>query len=353
MACQRRSGARAVPRVQESGVVTRGLFVTFEGIEGCGKTTQVARAAAWMQAQGLPVLATRNPGGTELGRLLRDALLHSRGHIDAGAELLLMMADRRHHLKTMIEPALAEGTHVLCDRYTDASRAYQGAGRGLGEKRVDELHERWCRRDPDRTYLFDLPVETALARVAKRRGASYDRFEEEDEDFHRKVRAAYRRRARREPKRFVIIDASPSADSVFLSLEENLGLSSSLPGGTDERPRPGRPPRRARARAGSRRWRSRARRRSSAGPASIPSRPRARRVFRQRASRPHGGGAREAAPRESAALRGERRQGDDAADRARPRGRRRRHAASPTRRRAARSSSSTWIARRPRPSARS
>ena len=142
-------------------------FVTFEGIEGSGKTTQVARAAAWMQAEGLPVLATRNPGGTELGRLLRDALLHSRGHIDAGAELLLMMADRRHHLKTMIEPALAEGTHVLCDRYTDASRAYQGAGRGLGEKRVDELHERWCRRDPDRTYLFDLPVDAALARVAQ------------------------------------------------------------------------------------------------------------------------------------------------------------------------------------------
>ena len=210
--------------MQESGVVTRGLFVTFEGIEGSGKTTQVARAAAWMQAQGLPVLATRNPGGTELGRLLRDALLHSRGHIDAGAELLLMMADRRHHLKTMIEPALAEGTHVLCDRYTDASRAYQGAGRGLGEKRVDELHERWCRRDPDRTYLFDLPVDAALARVAKRRGASYDRFEEEDRDFHERVRAAYRRRARQEPKRFVVIDASRPADSVFLSLEENLLL---------------------------------------------------------------------------------------------------------------------------------
>jgi len=222
MACQSRSETIQRFRVQESRVVTRGLFVTFEGIEGSGKTTQVARAAAWMQAQGLPVLATRNPGGTELGRLLRDALLHSRGHIDAGAELLLMMADRRHHLKTMIEPALAEGTHVLCDRYTDASRAYQGAGRGLGEKRVDELHERWCRRDPDRTYLFDLPVDAALARVAKRRAASYDRFEEEDEDFHRKVRAAYRRRARMEPKRFVIIDASPSADSVFLSLEENL-----------------------------------------------------------------------------------------------------------------------------------
>jgi dTMP kinase len=201
---------------------SRGLFITFEGIEGSGKTSQIARAAEWMKARGLPVLATRNPGGTELGLLLRDALLHSKGHIDAGAELLLMMADRRHHLATVIEPALASGTHVLCDRYTDASRAYQGAGRGLGEAAVDALHRAWCRRDPDRTYLLDLPVEAALARVAKRRGASYDRFEDEDRDFHRKVRAAYRRRARMEPKRFVIIDASPSADSVFLSLEENL-----------------------------------------------------------------------------------------------------------------------------------
>jgi dTMP kinase len=202
--------------------VRRGLFVTFEGIEGSGKTSQIARAAAWMQAKGLPVLATRNPGGTELGLLLRDALLHSKGHIDAGAELLLMMADRRHHLKTMIEPALAEGTHVFCDRYTDASRAYQGAGRGLGEAAVDTLHRAWCRRDPDRTYLLDLPVDAALARVAKRRGASFDRFEEEDKDFHEKVRAAYLRRARKEPKRFVVIDASGSADSVALSLEENL-----------------------------------------------------------------------------------------------------------------------------------
>ncbi len=200
----------------------RGLFITFEGIEGSGKTTQVARAAAWMEARGLPVLATRNPGGTDLGRHLREALLHSKSHIDAGAELLLMMADRRHHVVTTIEPALEKGTHVLCDRFTDASRAYQGAGRGLGEKRVDEIHDRWIKLNPDRTYLFDLPVEIALARTKTRDGARFDRFEAEERDFHERVRAAYRRRARREPKRFVIIDASPSADAVFHSLEENL-----------------------------------------------------------------------------------------------------------------------------------
>jgi dTMP kinase len=210
---------------RRSRAASRGLFVTFEGIEGSGKTSQIARAAAWMKDRGLPVLATRNPGGTEFGKVLRDAVLHSKGHIDAGAELLLMMADRRHHLATMIEPALAEGTHVLCDRYTDASRAYQGAGRGLGEAAVDALHRAWCRRDPDRTILLDLPVEAALRRVAARRGASYDRFEDEEIGFHRKVRAAYRRRARMEPKRFVVIDASGSSDSVFHSLEavlENL-----------------------------------------------------------------------------------------------------------------------------------
>jgi dTMP kinase len=215
--------------IRRTGTAPRGLFVTFEGIEGSGKTTQIARAAAWMEARGLPVLATRNPGGTELGRLLRDALLHSKGHIDAGAELLLMMADRRHHLKTMIEPALAAGTHVLCDRYTDASRAYQGAGRGLGEAAVDALHHAWCRRDPDRTYLFDLPVDAALARVAKRRGASFDRFEEEDRDFHERVRAAYLRRARKEPRRFVVIDAAPAASEVFLSLSEDLQSLFPLP----------------------------------------------------------------------------------------------------------------------------
>jgi dTMP kinase len=201
----------------------RGLFVTFEGIEGCGKTTQTARAAAYLAERGLAVLATREPGGTDLGGLLRQALLHSsKDYIDAGAELLLMFADRRHHLATMIEPALAAGTHVLCDRYTDASRAYQGAGRRLGEEAVDALHRRWCRLDPDRTYLFDCPVEIALSRVASRKGASFDRFECEDLVFHRRVRAAYRRRARREPRRFLVLDATRSPDEIFERLARDL-----------------------------------------------------------------------------------------------------------------------------------
>ena len=209
-ACQRRSAAGAPPRVRIRAVIrlnraaSRGLFVTFEGIEGSGKTSQIARAAEWMEARGLPVLATRNPGGTELGKLLRDALLHSRGHIDAGAELLLMMADRRHHLATMIEPALAAGTHVLCDRYTDASRAYQGAGRGLGERRVDALHRAWCRRDPDRT-IPPRPARRARARARREAPRSVVRQvrRAKTRNSIERVRAAYRRRARMEPKRFV------------------------------------------------------------------------------------------------------------------------------------------------------
>jgi len=208
--------------VRESRVVTRGRFLTFEGIEGSGKTTQMQRAAEWLASRGRAVLTTREPGGTALGRRLREALLHTRGNVEPVAELLLMVADRRQHLVELIEPALAAGTDVLCDRYIDSSRAYQGAGRGLGEKTVDALHRRFCPRVPDRTYLFDCPVEVSLSRVAKRRGASYDRFETEDREFHRKVRAAYRRRARMEPKRFVVIDASRPADDVFLSLEEDL-----------------------------------------------------------------------------------------------------------------------------------
>jgi dTMP kinase len=208
--------------VRESRVVARGRFLTFEGIEGCGKTTQMNRAAEWLASRGRVVLTTREPGGTALGQRLRDALLHARENVEPGAELLLMVADRRQHLVELIEPALATGTDVLCDRYVDSSRAYQGAGRELGEAAVDALHRRWCPRAPDRTYLFDCPVEVALARVARRSGASYDRFETEERKFHRKVRAAYRRRARMEPKRFVVIDASRSADDVFLSLEEDL-----------------------------------------------------------------------------------------------------------------------------------
>jgi dTMP kinase len=204
------------------GLGRRGLFVTFEGIEGSGKSTQVARVARTLAGLGVPALATREPGGTTVGLALRDVLLGWSGRLDPAAELLLMFADRRQHLSETIEPALAEGRVVLSDRYTDASRAYQGSGRGLGEKAVDALHRRFCRRVPDVTYLLDCPVETALARVARRGSGRKDRFESEDLAFHRRVRAAYRRRARLEPRRFVVLDARRSQGEVFAALWRDL-----------------------------------------------------------------------------------------------------------------------------------
>ena len=201
-----------------SGRRRRGFFVTFEGIEGSGKSTQVARLAGKLRALRVPHLTTREPGGTAIGASLRGVLLGWPGRLDPAAELLLLFADRKQDLAERIEPALAAGRVVLCDRYTDASRAYQGAGRGLGEAAVDALHERFCRREPDVTYLFDCPVETALGRVARRGRGTKDRFEREAFTFHRRVRAAYRRRARREPRRFVVLDARGSADEVFAGL---------------------------------------------------------------------------------------------------------------------------------------
>ena len=183
----------------------RGLFVTFEGTEGSGKSTQLRLLARRLRRRGVPLLVTRQPGGTPAGARLRRLLLHA-GALDPRAELLLMFADRRQHLTESIEPALASGLVVLCDRYTDASRAYQGAGRRLGEELVDLLHARFCALEPDRTYLFDCPPRIGLARLAARAGK--DRIEREALAFHRRVRAAYLDRARREPGRFVVLDGT-------------------------------------------------------------------------------------------------------------------------------------------------
>jgi dTMP kinase len=199
----------------------RGLFITFEGIEGSGKSTQIARAAALLERLGVSHLATREPGGTPLGKELRRHILDVPGPLDPSVELLLLFADRKQHLVTGIEPALLRGEVVLCDRYTDASRAYQGGGRRLGEETVDALHERFCRREPDRTFLFDCPVPVALARLRKRAKA-IDRIDGESLAFHRRVRAAYLSRAEREPARFSVLDAARSEDDVFAALSQDL-----------------------------------------------------------------------------------------------------------------------------------
>lgn len=182
-----------------------GRFVTFEGAEGCGKSTQLGRLRAWMEEGGIPVLATREPGGTALGRAIRQALLAPReGEVAPEAELLLYEADRAQHAREVIRPALEKGVNVLCDRFYDSTTAYQAFGRGLPEERVRELNA-WAAGGlvPDLTLLFDLPAEEGLRRA--RRGSGGDRLEREALAFHERVRQGFLELARREPTRFRVI----------------------------------------------------------------------------------------------------------------------------------------------------
>lgn len=195
-------------------------FITFEGMDGAGKSTQIARTADWLRARGHTVLLTREPGGTPLGESLRGLLLHQAMHPDT--EALLMFAARREHLAQVIEPALARGDWVLCDRFTDASFAYQGGGRGLDTARLEAL-EAWVQRglQPGLTLLFDLPCEVAAQRLAAS-GGDPDRFEREQSDFFNRVRAAYLTRAQADPGRMQVLDAARSPEEVSFQLEEIL-----------------------------------------------------------------------------------------------------------------------------------
>lgn len=196
-------------------------FITFEGIEGCGKTTQIGFAAAWLKERGIPFLTTAEPGGTPLGRKIREILLN-RGScaIGAEAELLLFAAARAQHVRETIVPALNAGQWVLCDRFTDATLAYQGFGRGLDAAFIRSLNTfSACSLTPDLTLLFDLPVEAGLARTVTRTAgmrpeAAEDRFEREDPAFHERIRRGYLTLAAAEPDRFRIIDGTPNAAKV-------------------------------------------------------------------------------------------------------------------------------------------
>jgi dTMP kinase len=183
----------------------RGRFITFEGIDGAGKSTQIAWVEAWLRARGADVLLTREPGGTPLGEALRELILHRP--MQPRTETLLMFAARSEHVLEVIEPALAAGRWVLCDRFTDATYAYQAGGRGLPLEDVACL-ERWVhpRLQPDLTFLFDLDPEVAAARLAKAQRS--DRFEREQRDFFRRVRMHYLDRARAQPGRFIVVDTS-------------------------------------------------------------------------------------------------------------------------------------------------
>jgi dTMP kinase len=197
------------------------MFITFEGIEGSGKTTQVRRLESFLADRGYRCLLTREPGGTAVGEKIRGILLDpANREICPQAELLLYIADRTQHVAEIIRPALARGQTVICDRFADASVVYQGMARGLDTDMVISLHHLILGHfSPDLTFLLDLPVETGLSRAWKRidagvQGAAESRFEEEALAFHQRVRRGYLDLARREPRRFVVIDASPDAARV-------------------------------------------------------------------------------------------------------------------------------------------
>jgi len=188
-----------------------GRFITFEGIDGAGKSTHLDWYAERLREAGREVVLTREPGGTELAEALRALLL--RETMGAQTELLLMFAARQDHLERRVRPALANGTWVVCDRFTDSTLAYQGAGRKGPIERIRQLAD-WVHGDlwPDRTYLFDLPAGEALRRRSLARPA--DRFEAEDLAFFERVRAGYRAQAAAEPDRFLVIDAAQAIDRI-------------------------------------------------------------------------------------------------------------------------------------------
>ena len=199
-----------------------GKFITIEGGEGAGKSTMMQRVAAWLGAHGHRVVQTREPGGTELAEKVRDILLDKNTvGLSGQAELLLVFAARAQHLAELIRPALQRGETVLCDRFTDATWAYQGGGRGLPREDIATL-ERLVHGDlqPDLTLLLDVPVEQGLQRASRR--SATDRFEKESAEFFERVRRVYLDRAATAPERFALIDASGSLETVWPQVERIL-----------------------------------------------------------------------------------------------------------------------------------
>lgn len=198
-----------------------GCFISVEGIEGVGKSTNVEFIYQYLKNEGLDVVKTREPGGTELGEAIRNILLTSHNNITDDAELLLMFTARSQHITTKIIPALSQDQWVLCDRFTDASYAYQGGGRAIPYERI-EILEQWVQGTlrPDVTLLLDAPVELAMKRV-HRRGES-DRFEQEEETFFQNIREHYLAMAKRSPNRYRVIDASRDLERVQLQIKTEI-----------------------------------------------------------------------------------------------------------------------------------
>jgi len=200
-----------------------GLFITFEGGDGTGKSTQVRLLTEWLAEQGRDVVMTREPGGTEVGTALRDIVLHHRGEVDPRAEALLYAADRAQHIGTLVRPALERGDVVVQDRYIDSSVAYQGAGRVLDAAEIKRI-SLWATGDliPDLTVLLDLPGDVARARLAKEQ-KTFDRLENEHDDFHERVRAGFLQLAADEPNRFLVVDATQEIDQIAHVIRDRVG----------------------------------------------------------------------------------------------------------------------------------
>ncbi|GAA3737801.1 hypothetical protein GCM10022239_11840 [Leifsonia bigeumensis] len=199
----------------------RGLFITFEGGDGSGKSTQSALLVEWLEQQGRTVVTTREPGGTELGEELREIVLHSRGHITPKSEALIYAADRAHHIATKVRPAIDCGDIVVQDRYLDSSVAYQGVARGLGAKEVRDV-SLWATDGllPDLTILLDLDESVGRDRMSSR--TKYDRLEAEEREFHATVRAAYLDLAAAEPGRFLVIDATEEVPEIAANIRDRV-----------------------------------------------------------------------------------------------------------------------------------
>lgn len=190
----------------------RGMFITFEGIDGAGKSTHINRVVNFIRDSGFNVVATREPGGTPLGEQLREIALNQTMHLET--EALIMFAARREHLDKVIDPAIERGDWVVCDRFSDATYAYQGGGRGLDKGKFEQL-EQWvhAHRHPDLTFLFDVSPDEASRRICAQ-GRVLDKFEAEKIEFHTRVRNAYLERASDNPERFVVLNGALPIDSI-------------------------------------------------------------------------------------------------------------------------------------------
>ncbi len=200
----------------------KGKFITLEGGEGCGKSTNLAFIYDWLKQHDVDVIKTREPGGTEISEKIRELLLDKNNtEIHADTELLLMFAARAQHLQQKILPAIEKGQWVLSDRFTDSTFAYQGAGRGIAIKKIKQLED-WVQQGftPDKTFILDLPIEIGLERAAKR--AALDRFEREEMTFFIKVREGFLQRAKIQPDVYSVIDASGDLASVQTSIAQEL-----------------------------------------------------------------------------------------------------------------------------------